>query len=219
MHGTCRVENCSKLIMADGFCINHSHLRKDKICSTIDCGRGMYAKGLCHYHYNETKRPLKLKKCEFENCIKMTAQQYCYRHKKRNEEVRIPTKSRRGENNWNWKGGIAEYPNHTEFKRQRKIILRLANHKCEECGGRATEVHHLDISKDNHALDNLKALCHKCHMGIYHKDRRYKPTLIPNFTLKDIADKTGISVATVRKYILEYKPKIESAIQEVTQGA
>jgi hypothetical protein len=76
----------------------------------------------------------------------------------------------KGEKNINWKGGIAEYPNHSLMKRIRKFKLQSTNYICECCGGKATEIHHLDKSKTNHSFNNFKSLCHKCHMGIFHKD-------------------------------------------------
>ena len=54
---------------------------------------------------------------------------------------------------------------------QRELAMEAANNKCEDCGEEAKHVHHLDGKRDNHELDNLKALCIKCHRG-YHKGKQ-----------------------------------------------
>ena len=70
------------------------------------------------------------------------------------------------------------YPNASEFRRNRKVILEKANYKCEDCGiGGRIEAHHLDLSKDNHSIENLKALCTRCHINNYH-ERSYPKHLI-----------------------------------------
>ncbi len=66
--------------------------------------------------------------------------------------------------------GKAEYPNHHIMKRNRLIKLKKSKSKCEVCGETAYCIHHLDGSKDNHALENLAVICKKCH-GILHSDR------------------------------------------------
>lgn len=54
-----------------------------------------------------------------------------------------------------------------EWKRLSKIVLAKAGYKCAECGGLATEVHHVvEIRNDwNRRLDvsNLIPLCTSCH--------------------------------------------------------
>lgn len=64
----------------------------------------------------------------------------------------------------------SEYPRPGQMKRNRLEKLKEANGKCEVCGEEAKYVHHLDESKDNHKMDNLAALCMRCH-SILHADR------------------------------------------------
>ena len=68
-----------------------------------------------------------------------------------------------GSKNVNWKGGIAEYPNHYLMKKNRLLKLQETKAKCEICGRRANTIHHKDGSKDNHSIKNLIVLCHSCH--------------------------------------------------------
>ena len=77
---------------------------------------------------------------------------------------------KRGEKNCNWKGGIAEYPNHGELKRRRLEALKKTGGKCEICNKAASGIHHIDESKDNHKLNNLFVVCRKCHGMIHAKE-------------------------------------------------
>jgi len=74
-----------------------------------------------------------------------------------------------GAKNPMWKGGIAEYPNHGELKKNRLVVLNKANHICQVCRGIATEVHHIDKTKTNHKKENLLPVCHKCNCS-FHRD-------------------------------------------------
>ena len=74
-----------------------------------------------------------------------------------------------------WKGGIAEYPNHYEMKKNRLIKLQKTKSRCEICNDKANTLHHKDGSKDNHTIKNLIILCHRCHSIIHTKIKnRYK---------------------------------------------
>jgi hypothetical protein len=75
-----------------------------------------------------------------------------------------------GENNPRWKGGSAEYPNHSEFKRARINVLKREKGKCEICGDAAKLVHHIDENKGNHIEENLAALCYSCHSALHFID-------------------------------------------------
>jgi 5-methylcytosine-specific restriction endonuclease McrA len=59
------------------------------------------------------------------------------------------------------------YPNHSLMKKNRLIKLKQTKCKCEVCGGKASVIHHLDGSMDNHKLENLSTLCPKCHVIIH----------------------------------------------------
>ena len=162
--------------------------RKIKYCSEENCNNKHYVKGLCKNHYTTKIRDTKLliggdsikfgKVCLADKCnrkIKKTIDRdYCFKH------IIIKNKELIGEeikgvNHWSWKGGKSAYKDHSLMKRNRKIKLRQSNNSCEDCGissdKKTLHVHHLDQSKDNHLLENLKIVCPKCH-GIYHKGQR-----------------------------------------------
>jgi 5-methylcytosine-specific restriction endonuclease McrA len=63
-----------------------------------------------------------------------------------------------------WTGSTrkARLPQGWEKLRQR--ILRRDGHRCEICGGPATEVDHI-LRGDDHSPSNLQALCHTCHLA------------------------------------------------------
>ena len=85
----------------------------------------------------------------------------------------------KGSDNFMWKGGIAEYPNHYEMKQNRLKKLQQTKSRCEICGNRANTIHHKDGSHTNHSLKNLIVLCHKCHRivdvpkGGYHRTSKF----------------------------------------------
>jgi len=65
-----------------------------------------------------------------------------------------------------------EYLNRPEFKIVRFKVMKRANWRCEICGKRATEVHHLKYPRWG-AFDvpeNLIAICHECHCKIHGKE-------------------------------------------------
>ena len=73
----------------------------------------------------------------------------------------------RGENNAQWKGGIAHLPYPYEFYQIRKRILERDNYSCRasalsRCGGKLC-VHHIDGDKNNNSDANLITLCSNHH--------------------------------------------------------
>jgi hypothetical protein len=59
-------------------------------------------------------------------------------------------------------------------------ILERDNYTCQECGKKATDVHHIDgtgsnrpTCKMNNNYDNLVSLCHKCHIIIEYKKKKF----------------------------------------------
>lgn len=144
---------------------------KDKICTIKECNNVQYAKGWCHRHYEKNrrngdplyKRPISI--CTIDGCgDRITGNGLCRLHwnRQRNGTVLTKEKGNKAELNSRWKGGIAGYPNHSLMKKNRLIVLERDNYKCFSCGKKANQIHHLDLSKDNHALENLVASCQKC---------------------------------------------------------
>jgi hypothetical protein len=114
-----------------------------------------------------------------------------------------------GERNPRWNGGIAEYENHAELKRQRLVILRRASGKCEICGDHANRVHHVDGDKSNHATDNLLAVCKPCHWALHTGDSRPRHQgqhasryrKLYGMTIAEMAESVSVSPSIVAKYL------------------
>lgn len=212
----CSIKGCKKKHSLKGYCNTHYQaiIRRSLTpniygeCSIKNCGRGLYAKGYCWKHYAFFKRESHKKKCEVKNCNNncFPDQKYCFRHRdriKRNLPLDLSIKTTpKGERNVNWKGGIAEYPNHYLMKKNRLIIL-MQNPKCERCGKPATQIHHKDFTKTNHKLNNLVAICHKCNVRLSSKFyQRY------GLTLDEITEQLGMS----RTYWWKHQNKLKKVL-------
>lgn len=89
------------------------------------------------------------------------------------------------------------YPNHYEMKKKRLVKLHQHNFICEMCGGEGKYVHHIDGSKDNHELSNLKVVCRKCHISL-HKEKHGRPK---KYDLKGLSVQYGLSIGAIYKRI------------------
>ncbi len=192
--------------------------RKFYDCQVEGCKNKHYAKHYCHKHYVNFRRcgnPLaKIHKCLAENCNRKTNNpKYCCIHSLRNSKHRsldLSVKYHcRGSRNYMWRGGVAEYPNHSLMKRQRLIIL-MHNPKCEYCGKPATEIHHKDENKANHKLSNLAPACRKCNAK--QSSKFYKRF---GYTLSEIVKILGRSQSywclhseEINHYLLDKKGKV-----------
>lgn len=231
----CEVEICDREARSHGLCLGHyermlkgqplnstikTHFATHVGCSEKDCTREHYAKGLCRHHYATVLRISKIdpensikfgKQCLIDGCNTMIKKSshidYCSNHE-RIKNKHLIGKEIKGENHWSWRGGVADYENHTEMKRSRILKFKQTNGRCEDCNKEAKVIHHLDKSKNNHALDNLKALCNKCH-GKYHKGDRGRKPKYGNFTLKQASLEIGCSVNTLRNYLKDGKESID----------
>jgi len=166
---------------------NDPFLRKNKDlnCKVDGCKEEYYAKQLCRSHYGLNlrngipvlKKDFPKPQCRVENCSKIATShksELCKSHyimNRNNIDLNRP-KGNGGELNYQWKGGIFEYPNHYEMKKNRLIVLENANGICHYCGGKADRVHHRDKSKDNHSLKNLQASCASCNSQRQDKENR-----------------------------------------------
>ena len=126
----------------------------------------------------------------------------------------------KGERNPRWNGGTSEYPGHAEFKRNRIIKLKETAGKCEICGNRATVVHHVDESKENHALENMIPLCRKCHGTIHNCEeggnRTSKYKRLYGMTIKEISGLLEGSTGWV--YKLEKDGLLKKSIEKARAG-
>lgn len=79
------------------------------------------------------------------------------------------------------------YIRSTEWKEKRKTKLEACNFKCECEGGcvrEATQVHHLHYDTlGNDSIEDLQALCSKCHMSKSSKVRNFYGNCVQNCCL------------------------------------
>lgn len=191
---TCSVEGCNRKHKSKGYCFKHYVQFKynsegGKPCKFPECKRTHFAKGYCKKHYSILIRKGEVKyeifesrKCKVSNCFNNTMSKngYCKFHYGRLRDgtpLDLPNRHKGGgvrERNKNWKGGIADYPNHREMQRVRLQVLKEANYTCQYCGKYANEIHHKDHSKDNHSKENLVGCCRKCNSKMRNPN---KPTM------------------------------------------
>ena|SRR3989339_1064392 len=151
-------------------------------CSSHGCNKKILCKKLCRNHYMQAYRPKKrcyTNKCIAENCNNPATPETSYcnfhlRRKRTNVPFSLPYKGRdrhvgalAGNKNPNWRGGTSEYKNYYEMIKNKKLKTYLVHGKCEICGSKGYEIHHIDFSKNNHSLDNLQLLCIACHKQIH----------------------------------------------------
>ncbi len=186
-------------------------------CTVEGCNKKHRARGYCNNHYalylrnGSPKYKAHIQKCVANGCSEFSTPytKYCKFHLHRNY-VNIPFDIPRGrggkkERNAWWKGGIAEYPNHSLMKRMRREILEESNYICYFCQSEAKEIHHLDHSKDNHSKDNLVACCHRCnHKNSKAYTSKYKR--LYGHTLKELKEIFGNSLSLRDKDFIRNDP-------------
>lgn len=180
------------------YCASRENRSKEK-CNKDNCNRGVYAKGLCrkHYAYIANKYQRKQKKCIAPNCNNLTTMVYCSRHLRRFKvnlsmdlSIDYRSISNAGANSHNWKGGIADYPNHSLLRRVRKEKLKKTP-TCEICQTKSAQMtHHKDHTVYNHLISNLQSLCHRCHRGL-HPIKTSKFKRLYGMTGREMASKYG----------------------------
>lgn len=167
----CDFQGCTKKHYSKGFCVAHYnqkyiykialrslHSRPSKeqpICTVNSCTRPQNAKGYCHYHYQQY----------LKNGIPV-----------RPKQLDLTLTTKKGVVN----KGLSLYPMHHVFKKNRLVALKQNGHKCSVCGFPAKYVHHIDKTKDNHAMKNLTPVCAKCHCKLHGggngRPRKYPPS-------------------------------------------
>lgn len=86
----------------------------------------------------------------------------------------------KGENHWNWKGGISllnDNRDSAEYKKWRNDVYQKDNFKCVNCGSKdKINAHHIKSWKNypelRYEVSNGITLCEKCHID-YHKQYGY----------------------------------------------
>jgi len=132
----------------------------------------------------------------------------------------------KGKQNPRWNNNASEYPNHDFLKKQRLRVLKRSSGNCEICNNRANIVHHIDGQKNNHQLNNLIALCFKCHIVLHREDgghthRTSKYIRKYGFTLKEMANFFKITPECLfyRLKNPQLKAEIEKKISGESNGA
>lgn len=178
---------------------------RGRLCDVPECVGLFYAKGLCRSHYHRTKRkgfladrlPIIPHKCIIDGCHNETKAGHglCKTHydrKRKGTDLNRPI-GVKGELNYNWKGGVAEYPDHSKLKKVRKQVLKEENYTCFVCGSHTNQVHHLDGTKSNHDRSNLHACCHSCNIKFAGKHQS-KYTRAYGKTQKELSRELGLSM-------------------------
>ena len=208
----CKIKNCNKKYYGKGYCRFH-WVHKDWYPKNRN-RLLQYQKQYKLEHYGIGNR---MHKCRIKNCNNMVYKKhkYCVPHRKRItgkiKDLDLSKDLRhqigqfiKGKKNINWKGGIAEYPNHSLMKKNRLIIL-LHNPICEICNKKpAVEIHHKNGDKSNHRLSNLVASCHRCNTKIRFKSNNSKFRRIYGMNLKEIASKLRYSEGYI-SFLYKYK--------------
>lgn len=202
--GICNIIGCGQPHSAKGFCFKHYMRFKNtseggKQCNFSGCKRTHYAKGFCRKHHSMLllKGKVEYKKrffqCQAENCHNKGPYSlgYCNHHYNRFKAgIQFDSKlyeTMKGPGNPRWNGGTSEYPNHHQMKKVRLEVLKEANYICHFCGNPSNEIHHKDLSKNNHSKENLVAVCRKCQMK-FKKSYTSKFKRIYGLTFKELME-------------------------------
>ncbi len=200
------------------------------LCKIEGCGLKYYAKDFCKMHYvrnyigkSKNLNPQRLttkggRICLVPECGKKARFfGYCFVHwQRKNRNVPFNTNllsiSKMGGKNPRWKGGISEYEKHYLMKKIGKEKLESENFICQICHNQATEIHHLDKTKNNHDFTNLLAICHKCHFSVFHKQKHTSKYLI----WKEFRKFVPFTITSERLAVLEGKLPIEN-LEEISR--
>ena len=69
-------------------------------------------------------------------------------------------------------GEYVEYLKSDDWKERRKEMMDEANWTCSMCGGKATQLHHLNYNNLGFEIldEDVIALCTQCHKDIHNKE-------------------------------------------------
>lgn len=99
-------------------------------------------------------------------------------------EVKEKLRAYRGENHWNWQGGISDSPYPQDWTEDlRDSIRKRDGYKCQVCGKEQKEftgwhkrlaVHHIDYDKNHCSPENLITLCNPCNVIVNYEREKWK---------------------------------------------
>lgn len=188
---TCTLEGCNTKYYAKGYCFFHYYRKKlsphislekekypsnhtNEICNVVNCGNNVkvITAGLCKNHYQNLQ----------------------FRKRRGKEHIPLTETIRTNE-------GKSEYPDHYLMKKSRLEMFKRYP-LCQVCStNKSKEIHHIDKSKDNHSIDNLLAVCTKCHGGLHKGRKNISYKKIYGITLREIAFNWKCSTTQVRKIL------------------
>jgi hypothetical protein len=219
----CSVDGCDKDHYEAGLCHSHYYYERKRTgyvpkwqrepkygCLIEGCKNQLYVKDYCRTHSQTVNRIINNRKagrlvridrpnCAATDCPRKAYKKdfFCSIHEKEYQRPKYP----KGENHWSWRGGVAEYPDHSLLKKQRLVKLASVQYECEvhgpACKKVADRVHHKDGLKTNHDVSNLVATCSKCHFSSFHSGVQKSNKRTHNGKrLYEWAKLTGLSTAT-----------------------
>lgn len=107
-------------------------------------------------------------------------------------------------------GTASGYRKSGEMRDNRMRALVAADFRCTICHQRrATQVHHIDGSKDNHALENLQAVCRKCHASLPRTTTTSKYLRQCGMTLMQMVELSGKSYGTVNRIMRDERRRAD----------
>ena len=146
-------------------------MRKKYYCKVLDCnkeichGTFLYGKGCCGSHGQKGKILSKKHKIKIKKSMEGVKNHfYGKRHDKNSKSKMSLSHGGTG-----IPGELSEYGEKFDNDLREQVRFR-DNYKCQVCGcsqlenKKQLDVHHIDYNKKNNNINNLIALCRRCHM-------------------------------------------------------
>lgn len=120
----------------------------------------------------------------------------------------INKRIKRGQEHYNWLGGISFEPYGLDFnKKLREQIRKRDDYICQECyihqnnlKGRLI-VHHIDYNKKNNNLNNLISLCRKCHAISNYNRKHWQEHFKMKMLIKELFNPQNILIFNKQKQL------------------
>ena len=116
---------------------------------------------------------------------------------------------------WKYKKGNPVYDGYIhsgEWRRKADARLEIDRHKCQVCGGEATDVHHLTYDRfGRENMDDLVSLCRKCHDKA---EEFFDPSIIP-LAMEERKPEGNNFMAAMRVDAVNLAPAVFEYLKEV----